>query len=167
MVREADTFFWKSRVDRLLDAVDKAKAGKKPVDSLRRNRLFDGYARQIFSSYVESIAGEDPLELDDGDPQMMRRIAHSLLDGELDVLRPDSFAPYFLGAGGEAEALKLLPLPKWAKARFGKTPAVSLAKGKTFEDLDDWLRERDRIQRGEPKFDAAAHFRRWAAEQLE
>jgi hypothetical protein len=107
-------FTWQSKAERIQLLAQSAQRGDYEVDHIAKVPEMAYYIRLIGEAYRRRSDVDD----DAPDAQLAEKIIWSLVDGEVNPTTPDTdYGIYSFGRGEDPafEALRSLPLPKWAR----------------------------------------------------
>jgi hypothetical protein len=135
------TYNWQSRAGRLLLLAGRVARGDIDVSHAIRVADFRAYVTRIGDKFRERDCPDE--EVTDADLPL--RIALAMSRGTVNPTEPDDDYGLYGYADASLEALRALPLPRWARivvSRPRREPLLVFERGRTIEDFAYWLDKR-------------------------
>lgn len=145
---ESWSYEWQTRAGRLLILAERVQRGELGASDALQDPEFQVYVERIADKFRERECDDEEVSDDD----LPRRIMLAIWNGRVNPAEPDDDYGLYTYSDASLEALRALPLPRWARiddARPKGKLLLVFERGRSMADFQHWL-EHGRSPRMKP-----------------
>jgi hypothetical protein len=138
MFGESWSYEWQTRAGRLLLLAERAQRGELEVPDALQNPEFQAYVERIADKFRDRECEDEEV----ADDELPTRIMMAMWNGRVNPAEPDDDYGLYTYTDASLEALRALPLPRWARILDGRPKGKLLLvfeRGRSMEDFHRWL----------------------------